>query len=186
MGGGKKLPRKKLISQKVQVLDKLNNYNYGNLTLAALAIVLAGVLFFNWVNPATAPGEITPTASTTNPTQPPEGKTHVVQEGESLSLISLKYYGTPFKYDELARANNITTPELISPGMVVKVPDMQVAGAQTNSITAGSYVVVTGDTLWDIAVRAYGDGYAWVKIAQANNLANPDLIHAGNVLTIPR
>jgi len=46
--------------------------------------------------------------------------------------------------------------------------------------------VVKGDNLWQIALRAYGDGYQWVKIARENKLANPDLIHSGNILKIPR
>jgi nucleoid-associated protein YgaU len=60
--------------------------------------------------------------------------------------------------------------------------DTQLAEA----IDAETYTVVRGDTLWDIAVRAYGDGYKWVEIASANNLVNPDLIHAGNNFVIPR
>lgn len=60
--------------------------------------------------------------------------------------------------------------------------------AQTDEveIAGESYTVVRGDNLWDIAVRAYGSGYEWVNIAQANDLANPDIIHAGNVLVLPR
>lgn len=53
-------------------------------------------------------------------------------------------------------------------------------------ITGASYTVMRGDNLWNIAVRSYGDGYQWVKIAKANNLTNPRLIHSGNVLMIPR
>jgi nucleoid-associated protein YgaU len=53
-------------------------------------------------------------------------------------------------------------------------------------ISGASYTVVKGDTLWDIAIRAYGDGYRWVDIAQENELANPDLIHPGNVFVLPR
>lgn len=49
-----------------------------------------------------------------------------------------------------------------------------------------NYVVQTGDSLWEIAVRAYGDGNQWVKIATANKLDNPNIIHQGNNLTIPR
>ncbi len=49
-----------------------------------------------------------------------------------------------------------------------------------------TYVVLKGDNLWTISVRAYGDGYQWTKIAQANNLTDPSLIHSGNVLKIPR
>ncbi len=57
---------------------------------------------------------------------------------------------------------------------------------QAAAITGSSYTVQAGDTLWSIACRAYNDCYAWGKIAQANKLANPDLIFAGNVFTIPR
>lgn len=53
-------------------------------------------------------------------------------------------------------------------------------------IDGTSYTVQKGDYLWDIAVRAYGDGYRWVDIARANNLSNPDIIHSGNVFAIPR
>jgi LysM repeat protein len=47
------------------------------------------------------------------------------------------------------------------------------------------YTVVSGDTLWAIAARFYGDGSKYPKIASANGIANPDLIMAGQKLTIP-
>ncbi|MCL5019952.1 MAG: LysM peptidoglycan-binding domain-containing protein, partial [Patescibacteria group bacterium] len=53
-------------------------------------------------------------------------------------------------------------------------------------ITSTSYTVVEGDWLSKIAGRAYGDIFAYQKIAQANNISNPDLIEPGTVLTIPR
>lgn len=53
-------------------------------------------------------------------------------------------------------------------------------------IEGESYTVVAGDTLWDIAVRAYGDGHRWTDIASANELVNPNLIHPGNVFILPR
>jgi len=54
------------------------------------------------------------------------------------------------------------------------------------AVSGNSYTVVAGDDLWDIAVRAYGDGYKWVEIARANKLENPNIIHPGNVFTLPR
>ncbi|MGU3501457.1 LysM peptidoglycan-binding domain-containing protein [Mycobacterium sp. C31M] len=48
-----------------------------------------------------------------------------------------------------------------------------------------SYTVVSGDTLWAIAERFYGDGNQYPRIAEASGVANPDLIHPGQVLTIP-
>lgn len=58
--------------------------------------------------------------------------------------------------------------------------------SEKSEITQSEYVVKKGDDLWDIAVRAYADGYKWVDIARVNNLSNPDLIHPGNVFKIPR
>jgi LysM repeat protein len=48
-----------------------------------------------------------------------------------------------------------------------------------------TYTVVSGDTLWAIAERFYGDGSKYQTIADASGISNPDLIHPGQVLTIP-
>ncbi|MEU8078566.1 LysM domain-containing protein [Catellatospora citrea] len=48
-----------------------------------------------------------------------------------------------------------------------------------------TYKVKSGDTLWDIAAQYYGDGRQYMKIAKANNIANPNLINVGVVLKIP-
>ena len=48
-----------------------------------------------------------------------------------------------------------------------------------------TYTVVSGDTLWAIAERFYGDGNKYPQIAQASGISNPDLIHPGQVVTIP-
>ena len=48
-----------------------------------------------------------------------------------------------------------------------------------------TYTVVSGDTLWAISERFYGDGSRYQQIADASGISNPDLIHPGQVLTIP-
>ncbi|MDI1459774.1 LysM domain-containing protein [Catellatospora sp. KI3] len=48
-----------------------------------------------------------------------------------------------------------------------------------------TYRVKAGDTLWDIAANYYGDGRQYMKIAKANNIANPNQIDIGWVLKIP-
>ena len=48
-----------------------------------------------------------------------------------------------------------------------------------------TYTVVSGDTLWAISERFYGDGSKYQVIADASGVTNPDLIHPGQVLTIP-
>ena len=55
------------------------------------------------------------------------------------------------------------------------------------TIETGEYTTKRGDSYWNIAVRAYGDGYAWVKIYQANKkiFGNPNLITTNVKITIP-
>ncbi len=50
-----------------------------------------------------------------------------------------------------------------------------------------TYTVVSGDSLWKIAEKMYGQGYQWPKIYDANKtiIANPNIITPGMVLTIP-
>jgi hypothetical protein len=50
---------------------------------------------------------------------------------------------------------------------------------------ARTYTVVSGDTLWAIAERFYGDGNKYQVIADASGVPNPDLIYPGQQLTIP-
>lgn len=51
--------------------------------------------------------------------------------------------------------------------------------------TPGSYIVVSGDSLWSICKRFYGDGSLAYKLAAANGISNPSLIYPGQVLMLP-
>jgi nucleoid-associated protein YgaU len=48
-----------------------------------------------------------------------------------------------------------------------------------------TYTVVSSDTWWAISERFYGDGNRYQQITDASGVSNPDLIHPGQVLTIP-
>lgn len=50
-----------------------------------------------------------------------------------------------------------------------------------------TYTVKSGDCLWNIAKRFYGNGAQYTKIYNANKgkIKNPNLIYPGQVLTIP-
>ena len=48
-----------------------------------------------------------------------------------------------------------------------------------------SYTVVSGDCLWNISYHFYGTGTKFTRIADANGLKDPYLIHIGQVLVIP-
>ncbi len=143
----------------------------------------------------------TPEAQTIQVQKQEKAKVYVVAAGDNLWMIAQKVYGSGYNWIDIAKANNLADPgdihvgdKLVTPDVALKeLKDATVHTADDNmststqtSIMSSSYTVVAGDTLWDIAVRAYGDGYQWVKIAKANNLANPDVIHKDNVLKIPR
>ncbi|OGH16811.1 MAG: hypothetical protein A3C30_00030 [Candidatus Levybacteria bacterium RIFCSPHIGHO2_02_FULL_40_18] len=118
-------------------------------------------------------------------------RVYEVKEGDNLWTIAEREYKDGYKWTEIAKANNITNPDVIEKGMKLNLPEIAVAepkGELTagTKITGNTYKVVEDDNLWDIAVRAYGDGYKWVDVAKANSLTNPDLIHQGNQLKLPR
>ena len=57
-----------------------------------------------------------------------------------------------------------------------------------NSVQPKTYTVKSGDCLWNIAKKYYGNGADYTKIYNANKGTiggNPNLIYAGQVLTIP-
>jgi 5'-nucleotidase/UDP-sugar diphosphatase len=47
------------------------------------------------------------------------------------------------------------------------------------------HVIVKGDTLWDLAETAYGDGEEWRRISDANGNPTPRRLLVGTELTIP-
>ncbi|ESY21829.1 MULTISPECIES: bifunctional UDP-sugar hydrolase/5'-nucleotidase [unclassified Mesorhizobium] len=48
-----------------------------------------------------------------------------------------------------------------------------------------SHVIVAGDTFWDLAKKAYGDGAKWKVISEANKGYEPRRLPVGATLTIP-
>lgn len=183
---------------------------YGVLTV----IVLSAVVFtvFRFINPKLnrPTGQITQEAAKTQNNQAiseQQKATYVVSSGDTLWAIAEKSYKSGYYWTEIARANNLKNPDMIDVGMKLTLPRIAqkitqeivpstVSVTQTITptqnapnevkITGNTYTVVRGDNLWNICVRAYGDGYKWVEVARVNNLSNPDLIHSGNVFKLPR
>jgi nucleoid-associated protein YgaU len=65
--------------------------------------------------------------------------------------------------------------------------DVSSGHSSTAPDAAQTYTVKSGDSLSKIAKHIYGDANSWHKIFDANRdkIKNPDLIHPGQVLTIP-
>ena len=78
-------------------------------------------------------------------------------------------------------------PETQAATMSVQTVDSTTPATTTTSTPSPqkTYTVVSGDTLWGIAVNDYKDGTQWPKIASANGIKNPRLLQIGTVLTIP-
>jgi LysM repeat protein len=113
----------------------------------------------------TIPG--TPDAGTT--------VTHVVQPGENLFRIALKY-GTTVQ--AIAAQNGIVNPNVVYAGQQLIIPQ----GSVTPGPAVRYHVVQPGETLSGIAMR-YGTT-PW-SIAAANGIANINYVYAGQTLRIP-
>jgi len=68
---------------------------------------------------------------------------------------------------------------------VVEEPVAEAAEEPAAEPEVRTYTVESGDSLWAIAERFYGDGSKYQVIADASGIPNPDLIQPGQVLTIP-
>jgi LysM repeat protein len=91
--------------------------------------------------PTRTPDDILPTEDpeetetpTPTPTPTPQAETdvknHVVKQGDSMSSIARTYYGDTSLVDALCKYNNITDPNKIIQGQVIKIPPKDVLKAQ--------------------------------------------------------
>lgn len=179
-----------------------------SLVLGVLIVLVVGILVFNFINKNKSNAELGPSQKTAeqqdvSPDSLP-GK-YTVKEGDTLFTVAEKYYQDGFKYSQLAQANDISNPDTLETGQVLEIPKLEQSPSPSPSstpsveittpnpntefgpaIAGDTYTVVEGDWLSKIADRAYGNMMEFNKIAQANNISNPDLIAPGTVLTIPR
>lgn len=168
--------------------------SYSSLLYGVLSVIVLFAIIFLGIRAISQKGAVPENGDNTTENQT---QTYEVKEGDTLWSIAENELGNGFAWTKIAEENKIENPGVIEKGTkltlpkvdeeATETPSMQAAEQETNNkITGNSYKVVRNDNLWDISVRAYGDGYKWVEIAKANNLVNPNLIHAGNVLKLPR
>ena len=120
--------------------------------------------------------------TTTANQQTSHADTYTVQSGDNLSKIASQF-GT--NYENLARLNNITNPNRIYVGQVLRISGNANVSTPTQLTTTNSstssYTVKSGDTLSGIAAK-FGTSYE--ALAQRNNIANPNTIYVGQVIQI--
>ena len=170
--------------------------SYVSLVLGLAVVLMVGMVAFNYFK-----GKNQKAAVTTNETEKTQQElqaalpsTHSVAAGETLWSISEKYFNTGYNWVDIQKANNLVNADAIEVGQALTIPKVEPIMPQNGQIASSqvavktqetSYTVAHGDTLWNISVKHYGTGYRWMDIALANNLANPDVIHAGNVFKLP-
>ena len=112
---------------------------------------------------------------------------HTVQPGETLYSIARRYDRT---VDEVAQANGLSEPYIIHAGNRLTIPP--VGGApqapapapaeQQQPTGTTTYTVQRGDSLASIAAQF---GTTYIELARMNNIADPDVLHVGQVLQVP-
>lgn len=154
----------------------------------AIVVVIVGILLFNYSRSGNQSaisdeGNSTGSAELVSPNGIMLPVEHAVEGGENLWGIADKYYGDGEKWNTIAAENELSQTGEVNEGQTLTIPALKAPGSDPSS-----HVVVSGDSLWDIAVATYGDGYRWTDIYQANagSIANPDLIYVGQVLVIPQ
>ena len=107
----------------------------------------------------------------------------VLQDDRNLVLYSAD--GSAWSTKTETDAPPPPEPEAAAPAAAEEPAVEEAAASEPEAEAARTYTVESGDTLWAISERFYGDGNKYQIIADASGIANPDLIQPGQVLTIP-
>lgn len=134
------------------------------------------------------------------------GSTRITIKGQTLASggsgthtlgIEFRTQDGTYKLERAAQnyvVNGTGTPTIIPPSDIANnttntpVANPTPAAAPSNTVVAisSSYTVQSGDTLWKIAQKVYGNGALWNKIYADNKaiIKNPNKIYVGQVLMI--
>jgi len=133
--------------------------------------------------PTTCPPTPAPTAGPTETPMPAGEVTHVVQPGENLFRIALRYNTT---VEAIAQENGIANARQIYVGQELTIPagsaPAQPSQPAQPSPGGTTYVVQPGDNLFRIALRY---NMSHLRLAEYNGIANPSNIYVGQVIRIP-
>ncbi len=130
---------------------------------AVLLILLCSSLALVW-----------PAVASAQSSGPLPSMAHVVQRGETVFSIARRYGTT---VDAITHANGISDPRQLYVGQRLTIPS-ELGPVDTWS----AHIVRSGETLTAIAAQ---HGVGWRSLALSNQLVNPHLLHAGQVLQLP-
>ena len=117
----------------------------------------------------------------------------MVEDGDTMSSIALRWFGEEAKWDLIAKANPLVDPARLRIGQKLRLPakdTVRSARPVPGPGEAGprTYTVGSGDTLSSIAEAVYGSANEWERIFDANRATiggDPDDLRVGMRLTIP-
>lgn len=128
---------------------------------------------------------------------------HKVQPNDNLLNISRRYYGDETKWKKIYVANkgNVKNPDTLYIGQELLIPEIKNEKKKTlgsevplekkpekgTTINSGTHIVVSGDTLYNLARKYYNDSAMWDIIYDANEESIDDkrLLTTGQILIIP-
>lgn len=120
-------------------------------------------------------------------------KTYTVKLNDDLWGIAERMYGSGFNAKDIADANKLIEPYTLTESQILIIPpvaskkptrgEVTQKAAQTQQIT--EYTVLSGEYLWQIAEKVYGDGNQMSKLIEGNNIPYPYNVEEGQTLLVP-
>ena len=111
---------------------------------------------------------------------PASASEHIVQPGETLNRIAIRYNVT---LDQLIAANNIANPDAIYVGQALQLPQFNVASNPVIQSVDLEHIMLPGETLASIAARY---GITLEALLRANVLIDDTLIDPSQPIIIPQ
>lgn len=143
--------------------------------------------------PVPTPSPVPPTTGPITPApspSPTDSTTYVVAKNDTFYSIAAKVYGNGKYHTLIQRANHDVNPNALQAGMKLVIPPKPqdttptAATGPAMPLEKDVYVVQSGDTLWKLAQKYYGNGALAGRIKEANNLTS-DSLKVGQRLKIP-
>jgi nucleoid-associated protein YgaU len=142
-------------------------------------------------NQAPDAAEVKPAAVAATP-----GKVHIIGADETLSDLSIKYFGTSTRWREIQQANPGIDPNSLRVGQKITIPSKDLPSAPVEAAPASEiaavvgdtrdidYVVRSNDTMESLAQKYYGSGKEWRRIHKDNPGVDPNFLRVGQKLKI--
>ncbi|HKK83546.1 MAG TPA: LysM peptidoglycan-binding domain-containing protein [Atribacterota bacterium] len=103
-----------------------------------------------------------------------------IKEGDCLWTISRQFQ---LSIQELTELNDIDKEKVLSPGLLIKIPQNQSSdSSEKQEIPTTVHTVQKGESLWDIAQKYR---LSLDRISSVNNLKKPDSLYIGQEINIP-